>query len=304
MQGFTAQIQVFVHEWRLCDFGCFLVDDERLGGGGDAPARWARWQWLHTSASLNNPIWALYGLFERLRDPRWTNIPMGLFSIFVLYGGMTAMRFAMRAIVVGVFLAAGQGVVAAEKGSSWWPFGRQDDAATAQPQAAPQASLPPITPVTPSAAVPPATGPIAHETQLPGADSNDGHWMFSTKKTKVSWPKFQMPELPKPKSAATATKTEKKNTWVDKAPEPPKPSPFDSVKKGANSVAASTKSAWNKTVDAVTPGDKAKKAPPSPRLAQRETSPPFWKKMFGAKEPEMQQPQTVPQWMAQRGVGP
>jgi hypothetical protein len=39
-------------------------------------------------------------------------------------------------------------------------------------------------------------------------------------------------------------------------------------------------------------------------VASRETSPPFWKKMFGAKEPAMQQPQTVPQWMAQKRLDP
>jgi hypothetical protein len=82
---------------------------------------------------------------------------------------------------------------------------------------------------------------------------------------------------------------------------------MQSVKKGANSVAASTKSAWHKTVAAVTPGTAAKKtvtSDPSPRVASRATSPPFWKKMFGAKEPELQHPQTVPQWMAQKRLDP
>ena len=82
---------------------------------------------------------------------------------------------------------------------------------------------------------------------------------------------------------------------------------MQSVKKGANSVAAGTKSAWHKTVAAVTPGSSCEKdgeADPSPQVASRETSPPFWKKMFGAKEPELQQPQTVPQWMAQKRLDP
>jgi hypothetical protein len=43
---------------------------------------------------------------------------------------------------------------------------------------------------------------------------------------------------------------------------------------------------------------------PDPKLTARQTSPPFWKKMFGAKEPELQQPQTVPQWMAQKRLDP
>jgi hypothetical protein len=78
---------------------------------------------------------------------------------------------------------------------------------------------------------------------------------------------------------------------------------MQSVKNGAHSVAATTKSAWNKTVAAVTPGPKTA-VKPDPRLTARQTSPSFWKKIFGAKEPELQQPQTVPQWMAQKRLDP
>ncbi len=54
------------------------------------------------------------------------------------------------------------------------------------------------------------------------------------------------------------------------------------------------------------PDDKAKKPAETtpPHVARREVSPPFWKKVFGAKEPELQQPQTVPQWMAQKRLDP
>jgi hypothetical protein len=132
--------------------------------------------------------------------------------------------------------------------------------------------------------------------------------MLNTPKKKVSWPKLHMPEMPKSLSSKSAAKSEaNKNRWVEKAPVTPKTSPMQSVKKGANSVAEGTKSAWHKTVAAVTPGPSAKKTAkpePSPRVASRETSPPFWKKMFGAKEPAMQQPQTVPQWMAQKRLDP
>jgi hypothetical protein len=79
---------------------------------------------------------------------------------------------------------------------------------------------------------------------------------------------------------------------------------MQSVKNGAHSVAATTKSAWNKTVAAVTPSSKTTTVKPDPRLTARQTSPPFWKKMFGAREPELQQPQTVPQWMAQKRLDP
>ena len=208
------------------------------------------------------------------------------------------MRFAKHVLVTSIILTSSHSVVAAETSSKWWPFGDHSDAAAAQPSTANPATAP----AGPIATTPVAPGPIAHQAQMPTTPAENEHWMLNTHKTKVSWPKLHMPESWTAKSKATK---EKKNTWVDKTPEPPKPSMTDSVKKGANSVATSTKSAWNKTVEAVTPGDKAKKtAPPSPYVAKRETSPPFWRKMLGAKEPEMQQPQTVPQWMAQRRVDP
>lgn len=221
------------------------------------------------------------------------------------------MHFATRALVAGILMVCCRGAVAAESGSSWWPFGHQAEATAAPPQGAGQATLPSATTTAlPPATTPPAgAGPVAHEAQMPTTPSDDSHWMLNTPKKKVSWPKLHMPEMPKAlssKSAAT-TKEASKNKWVDKAPVTPKTSPMQSVKKGANSVAAGTKSAWHKTVAAVTPGPTAKKTAkpdPSPRVASRQTSPPFWKKMFGAKEPAMQQPQTVPQWMAQKRLDP
>jgi hypothetical protein len=147
-------------------------------------------------------------------------------------------------------------------------------------------------------------------TSPPDANA-DSHWMLNTPKKKVSWPSLHMPSMPKALSSksAPATKAEaNKNKWADKTPVAPKTSPMQSVKNGAHSVASSTKSAWHKTVAAVTPGakttDKSKKPAAGSQLAQRDVSPPFWKKMLGAKEPEMQQPQTVPQWMAQKRLDP
>jgi hypothetical protein len=224
---------------------------------------------------------------------------------------MKAMRFAARALVVGVLMVCCRGAVAAESGSSWWPFGHHADAAPAQSPSAGQTTLPPAATVAPQATAPTAgAGPVAHEAQMPTTPSDDSHWMLNTPKKKVSWPSLHMPSMPKSlssKSTTTPKPEASKNKWVDKAPVTPKTSPMQSVTKGANSVAAGTKSAWHKTVAAVTPGSTAKKTAkpaPAPQVASRETSPPFWKKMFGAKEPAMQQPQTVPQWMAQKRLDP
>jgi hypothetical protein len=221
------------------------------------------------------------------------------------------MRLAARVLVAGILTVCCRGAVAAESGSSWWPFGHKADAAAAQAPSAGQAPLPSATVAPPAApAAPAVTGPVAHEAQMPTTASDDSHWMLNTPKKKVSWPSLHMPSMPKALSSksTTAAKPEaNKNKWVDKAPVVPKTSPMQSVKKGASSVATGTKSAWNKTVAAVTPGSSAKKATkpaPAPQVASRATSPSVWKKMFGAKEPEMQQPQTVPQWMAQKRLDP
>jgi hypothetical protein len=140
--------------------------------------------------------------------------------------------------------------------------------------------------------------------------------MVNTPKKKVSWPSLHMPSALSSKSTTPKTETpapKSKNRWVDQQPVAPKASPMQSVKNGANSVAEGTKSAWHKTVAAVTPGSTSTTKPTpkatakpaaAPQVATRETSPPFWKKMFGAKEPAMQQPQTVPQWMAQKRLDP
>jgi len=142
-----------------------------------------------------------------------------------------------------------------------------------------------------------APGPVAHEVQLPqSADS------AAAAKSK-SW--LHMPTLPKLGSATKAKKEEKKNRWVQKAPAAPKSSgPVQAMKDGANKVSSSTKNAWHKTVTTFTPSSKSTQANSTPpRIAQNE-KPPFWKRMFGEKESDVKQPQTVPQWMAQKRLDP
>lgn len=214
------------------------------------------------------------------------------------------MRFAARVLVVGIYMVGCRGAAAAESGSSWWPFGSHADSASAQAAAATQNTLPPAASTVPTTAPAPVAGPVSHEVQMPtNADSgNESKWMLSTPKKKVGWPTIQWPKSLSSKSSAP--KGETKNRWVEKAPAP-KTSPMQSVKNGAHSVATTTKSAWNKTVAAVTPSSSSKKTTvkPDPKLTAR-TSPPFWKKMMGTKEPELQQPKTIPQWMAQKRLDP
>lgn len=222
------------------------------------------------------------------------------------------MRFAARAFVAGIVLVSGRGVVAAETGSSWWPFGHKADAPVAQSAEVGQPVSPSATKTYPTTSVPTApapaadVGPIAHEVQMPAnADtSTDSHWLANTPKKKTSWPKLEWPKSLS-SSKPVPPKPVESNRWVEKAPVKPKTSVTQSVKKGASSVASGTKSAWNKTVDAVTPGSKTKKATtpePGTRIAKRDASPSFWQKMMGAKEPEA--PKTMPGFLAQKRLDP
>jgi hypothetical protein len=213
------------------------------------------------------------------------------------------MRPAARALIGVMFVVCCREAAAADSASSWWPFGHKDEAAVSQPPGGAATAAPAVkAPVV-------GSGLVAHQVELPQSppDSNE-HWMLNTQKKKVSWPKLHMPELSKPHvpgavaSAKKPTTEPSHNSWAQ-APAAPKPGPLQSVKDGANRVTAGTKSAWHKTVAAVTPGDKSKKET-SARVAKRDPQPSLWKRMMGPKQPEVQPPQTVPQWMAQKRLDP
>lgn len=201
-------------------------------------------------------------------------------------GDMDVMRPTSSAFLGAVLVvASAQLLTAAETGSRWWPFGRRDDAQAAQP---PRGTTEPLSQS-------PATSSSTRE------ETTKDSWMLSSPNRKVGWPRLARPEMPKlfaekPESDAT------RNSWVEKTPPEPKASPLEPIRTGAKKVASGTKSAWNKTVDALTPGDPAPQPRPnSSRIARSDTEPTFWNRMFGKKE-EVRQPQTVPEWMAQDRV--
>jgi hypothetical protein len=217
---------------------------------------------------------------------------------------MKAMRFAPRGIVVFLLVACCRQAPGAESGSPWRPFGPRDAAVAEQPQSA--AAYAP-TPATNS-----DVGPITYETQMPSSPIAGSAADASTRNF---WSKLHMPEVPRPPRSNSAvaqgsTPSSSRNSWLDPPPPAePKASPMQSMRNGASRVTASTKAAWHKTVAALTPGDAAKRAdyskqPSGSHMARRDLKPPLWKRMLGAKEPELNQPQTVPEWMAQKRVDP
>jgi hypothetical protein len=134
--------------------------------------------------------------------------------------------------------------------------------------------------------------------------------MYESPTSKVSWPRIHMPEfsLPKPRLPRPqlwpqeSEVSEARNAWVKENPNPNKPSPLQAVKQGAQRVGDSTRNAWHKTVDVLTPGDSPERR--SSRIARRDIKPPFWKRMFGAGKSQPEGPRTVTEWMAQERLDP
>jgi hypothetical protein len=134
--------------------------------------------------------------------------------------------------------------------------------------------------------------------------------MYESPTSKVSWPRIHMPEfslpkphLPRPQLWPSEPEVnEARNAWVQDNPNPNRPSPLQAVKQGAQRVGDSTRRAWHKTVDVLTPGDPPNST--SSRIARRDVKPPFWKRMFGADETQSQSPRTVTEWMAQERLDP
>lgn len=187
-------------------------------------------------------------------------------------------------------------------GSTWWPFSHHE---AAKP-AAQVVGMGGSTPMAPPGSI----GPTGQSTPIPptaapGSTSSaakDENWMLKSSKGKVGWPHLTKPSNPFAKKESPADAA--KNSWVEKQPAPPKPSPFKPVTDGAHKVAQGTKKVWHKTVNALTPGE-SEPAPHTPRshVAKHDAEPSFWQKMFGSKE-EVKQPETVPQWMAQKRLEP
>jgi hypothetical protein len=146
---------------------------------------------------------------------------------------------------------------------------------------------------------------IDQPSALPGDtafEQPEPHWMISSPLAKVSWPRFHMPELPKPKLPASslpkrAEANPNRNAWAEPALDPLKPSPM-------RRLGQRTRAAWDKTVDTLTPGDQSKSNDPSSRVARRDERS-MWSRMFGSNEPqEKEGSQTIGEFIAQERIDP
>jgi hypothetical protein len=140
-------------------------------------------------------------------------------------------------------------------------------------------------------------------------ETPERRWMIQSPLANVTWPRIHMPEvslprprLPRPQLWPRQAQVEDtRNAWVGKSLDPERPTPLEAARTGARRVADSTRTAWHKTVDVLTPGEPAAN---DAFLARSEPRPPLWRRLFGAEEPQSQGPRTVTEWMAQDRLDP
>lgn len=195
------------------------------------------------------------------------------------------------AIVATVSVWSFANAKAEEARSRWWPFGANSaDAAAPSPgtstamQGLPSSGgAAAAVPATSESPMPSIAGPSrgAASTGMPLEE--EPSWMIRSPFARVSWPRIQLPEVHLPRPRLWPQKAEVddvRNAWVGQEDEPARPSPLQAAKQGAHRVAESTRSAWRKTVDFLTPD------------------------MFAAEEPPPAGPRTVTEWMAQDRLDP
>lgn len=189
--------------------------------------------------------------------------------------------------VVWLILAIGGLVRAEESPSFWWPFGKPEEEPEAT--AVPASSPPPV---------------------IPEANENSSWW---PEMPKFQWPQFSAPssphEAPRTTRARSASRSRpgpirQRNAWAHRSTERTESqaegSSWDSVTSGAQRWSESTRSAWHKTVDALTPGSSdavAPATPPEPRVS-------WWDRLWAAEDPQSEGPRTVTEWMAQDRLDP
>jgi hypothetical protein len=199
--------------------------------------------------------------------------------------------------VLGVLLAtvlATHGL-AEETKAPWWHFGHDQDAPSAPATVTPAPTLAPSPEVTPI---------------------EDESWLHWPSMPKVSWFKADPADasiVTDPTSTgspvAAETSAHRRNTRYGKPMHTPRPrntwaqpagntTAADSGASPWKAMTESTRTAWHKTVDFVTPGD-GHDAP----VVSGEARPSWWHRMWHGEEAD-EGPQTVTEWMAQDRLDP
>lgn len=186
-----------------------------------------------------------------------------------------------RLLIFGLVLMLCCGPMAAAEESSWgwlWPFGQEKPAE----QPYPTTDQPTPRPVA-------RTPDRAALRQKPGR--------HPVGKTEPLFPNFELRKFWPGKSEVD----EARNAWTEPQAAPESTSPWQVVTESTQRLGESTREAWDKTVNVLTPEYLKSDNRPAPHVAQR---PPLWKRAFGLGEEEPQGPQTVTEWMAQERLNP
>jgi hypothetical protein len=218
------------------------------------------------------------------------------------------MRYTARVLPVLLFAASCCPVATAaeQSGLRLWPF-RGDRTDASQLTGNSLAATPAAT-TTPgaSAAVPSQPPTTSYTTDaLP-----EQRWMFRSPFARVSWPRIHMPEvsLPKPNLPRPQIWPRKsevddaRNAWMQNSPDPTRPTPLQAVRQGAQRVGQSTRTAWRKTVDVLTPGEAPSAS--APRVANRPQESTLWQRLRGTQPEQKQGSQTISEFIAQERLDP
>jgi hypothetical protein len=187
-----------------------------------------------------------------------------------------------------------------EKRSGLWIFGQKAEIKVATPA---DVSSSAVASDATASATTTTSAPQIPAPPTPATPEEERRWMLNSPTAKMSWPRLQAPKLKMPPSPFPSREDldRARNSWVEKSPDPAKPSPLQAMKDGAGRFKKSTREAWDKTVDALTPGESADA--PSSRVARADKRP-FWKRMFFVEPSQPQGPQTMSEWIAQDRVDP
>ncbi len=163
-------------------------------------------------------------------------------------------------VLLGLLLAAcccPATTAAEQSGLRLWPFrgDRVDDSPLTGN------SLGPKTPATTTGGASAAMSSQPPTTSYTTDALPEQHWMFQSPLARVSWPRIHMPELSLPKPNLPRPQIwprksevdDARNGWVQNSPDSARPTPLQAMQQGAQRVGNSTRTAWRKTVDALTP---------------------------------------------------
>jgi hypothetical protein len=208
------------------------------------------------------------------------------------------MRYATCAVLSAVLARSCSSRLWAEESHWWWPFGGDDQSNQVPVSTAPPAATPTVAPAESESWFAWPSMPELSWPELPfGSDE-------ATTNPTTPIPTNPNPNLRRRREGIGKAAQMQRNRWAQarqQAATPPTDgSGWEMMTESARRVGESTRNAWDKTVDFVTPGEKSAQ-PPVAAQPPRES---WWSRMRGNSATETEGPRTVTEWMAQERLDP